>query len=218
MDDILLESLPLPLRLALSYAPRDARRETLVLLALDTRLAAIVRGDGEAIIAQLKLAWWRDRLAENPENWPAGEPLLSALSDWRGNLEALGELVDGWEGLLVESLGPAQVRAFAAARGTSWQTLADGLGGKGDPETVAQAGQRFALADLALHLGDPAERDVALHQLAQLQAGRVKLNRQMRPLAVLNALTQRALKQGSGELLDGPAAMALAMRVGITGR
>jgi hypothetical protein len=43
-------------------ATRVRGTATLALLALDARLAAILRGRREPIAAQLRLAWWREML------------------------------------------------------------------------------------------------------------------------------------------------------------
>ena len=85
------------LALALAYAPRDARPVFQDLFALDRRLADAVRQASEPIIAQLKLAWWRDRFAQSPAEWPKGEPLLARLAGWDADISRLGGLVDGWE-------------------------------------------------------------------------------------------------------------------------
>jgi len=83
MTALLASELPPPQRLALAYAPARARPATLALLALDARLAAILRGRREPLAAQLRLAWWREMFARPPSDWPAGEPLLEALRGWR---------------------------------------------------------------------------------------------------------------------------------------
>ena len=94
-------------RLALAYAPRTARPAWLAVLALDQRLAGIVRSAREPLLAQIKLAWWRERLAEPVARWPQGEPLLSALAAWDGQAAALVALVAGWEAVLVGN-GPIE--------------------------------------------------------------------------------------------------------------
>ena len=111
-----VEDLPLVQRLALSYAPARARADTLTLLTLDNRLSGILRQRGETIIAQIKLAWWRDRLGELPANWPTGEPLLARLADWSGDTQALVPLVDGWEAILAENLDAPRIDEFATGR------------------------------------------------------------------------------------------------------
>lgn len=210
----LVESLPLVQRLALSYAPAAARADTLTLLALDLRLAGIVRRRSEVLLAQLKLAWWRDRLREDPSRWPAGEPLLARLTTWRGGFDGLLELVDGWEVLLAETLSPADMRAFAAGRGAAWAALAC----QSIDPAVAQAGREWALADLALHLRALPEAELA-REVAQAEPWQeARLPRALRPLAVLRGLAGRALHSGSSEVLDGPRAALAALRIGLVGR
>jgi len=210
----LAETLPLAQRLALSYAPRSARAPALALLALDQRLAAVLRaggqnGDGAQAIAQIKLAWWRERLREGPANWPEGEPLLALLRDFPGGTVPLADIVDGWEMLLTEDLDQTAIAEFASGRASGWQAL----GGDG----AGRAARNWAMADLWLNLPEGEE---ATNVRATLDAewNRVRLPRQARPLQVLHALAGRALRRDAGELLDGPGAMFTAMRVGIIGR
>ena len=86
-----VSSLPLPQRLALSYAPRASRNAFAGLLALDTRFAGIVRHAREPMLAQMRLAWWRDVLAKPAAEWPTGEPLLALLAEWQGESSLPGE-------------------------------------------------------------------------------------------------------------------------------
>ncbi len=212
MHDALLETLPLAHRLALSYAPGSNRKPVLALLALEARLSAILRQRGEAIIAQMKLAWWRDRFAEDVAQWPLGEPLLDLLRGWPGDRAVLGRLVDGWEVLLEERLDRALIQDFASSRAGAWSEL-------GSSAADEIAARQYALADLALHLEPGHERSEADALLGDARAkGQPACSRKLRPLAVLRALALRARDRDSAELLDGPAAMALAFRVGIVGR
>ncbi|WP_136693144.1 hypothetical protein [Alteraurantiacibacter aquimixticola] len=215
MSRLSAEMLPLVQRLALTYAPVSARETILTLLLLDNRLASILQQRGEAMIAQIKLAWWRDRLGENPESWPQGEPLLARLSSLPFAPASLGPLVDGWEVLLAEELSPAGLHEFAKGRVLVWSQLADGA-------EVSRAAGQWALADLAINLGEGEERDrvqrMALDYPGEAQATTQPLPRKLRSLAVLHRLTLRALEKGSREVLDGPAAGLLALRIGLTGR
>lgn len=206
--------LSLEQRLALSYAPTGSRAAVLTLLALDNRLAAILRQGGEPVIAQIKLAWWRDRLEESPEAWPKGEPLLESLRQWPADPAQLLPLVNGWEGLLGEDLTVAAIEDFATGRALAWQALAPaGQGG-----TVAATARDWALSDLALNLGTAAEAAAARRLALAGKVRHQRLPRSLRPLAVLHALTRRALERGSSQVLDGPRAMLLALRIGLTGR
>jgi len=207
-----LQSLPLAQRLALSYAPATSREDALTLLILDARLAAVVHIGGEAMIAQIKLAWWRERLAEEPAKWPKGEPLLERLRQGAIDPAGLVPLVDGWEHLLVEEASPEAIEVVASARGVAWALLCD------DPaklEAVRQAGRQWALADLALAFPELA---ATISHAGLLENAKTALPRSLRPLSVLRALAMRAVRRNAGDLLDGPGAMALALRVGLFGR
>lgn len=196
-----LPELTPPQRLALAYAPARMRADWETLLLLDARLAGVVRGAREPVLAQIRLAWWRERLAEDPTSWPRGEPLLARLADWGASLPPLATLVDGWEVLLGEQA--PDVNAFADGRAGAVAALARRLGVQFTP--AAQASSRaWALADLAAHLAAPAEKRTALDALARVKAGRVA--RELRPVAVL-----RVCAEGEG----GWRTLLAAMRVGI---
>gem|GEM_PF-1325414 len=105
-----------PERLAIAYAPRALRPAWTGLLVLDHRLADAARAGREPIMIQLRLAWWRDRLAELAADRPRGEPLLAVLVAWDDERAALGALVDGWEAQVVgEDGGVALDQARAGA-------------------------------------------------------------------------------------------------------
>ncbi len=205
--------LPLVQRLALSYAPVATRNPALALLTLDHRLSTILRQGGEPVIAQIKLAWWRERLGENPDRWPTGEPLLQALRTWPVGPLSLVPLVDGWEALLADELTMAGIEEFAAGRALAWQALAP----QGAAALAGQAAREWALADLALHLGE-AEAGAARRLAMEGKPTDARLPRALRPLAVLRGLARRALEHGSGDLLDGPGAGLVALRIGLFGR
>jgi phytoene synthase len=211
----LLETLSLPLRLALAYAPTTAKPAWVALLALDARLGAILRGGREPIAAQLRLAWWRERLEEPPASWPAGEPVLEALRAWR-NPALLAGLPSGWEMLLSDRLTHEIAEQFSEARGQAFASLASELS-PGAEVGAARAGRIWSAADLATNLSQPGEREIALAYGRGLPEPRA-LPRALRPMAVLAALGQRALRRGGQPLLTRRLAALLAFRVGLTGR
>lgn len=216
MSTDLLETLPLAHRLALSYAPHQTRDATLGLLALDARLAGIVRADGEAIIAQMKLAWWRERLADNPENWPVGEPLLALLAGSDIRPAGLVGLVNGWEGLLAERLSAVSIDEFAQGRGEAW--LATAQLDDNEQAAVQGAAVEVGYFELNANLSDPEEKELTAERVHSAPWTRPALPASHRPLAVLHALARRARSKAEQQLLHGPAAMLTAMRVGILGR
>ena len=119
MNDI-ASQLPPPANLAVAYTPVAFRPAFTLLLQLDMRFADIVRKAREPMIAQIKLAWWRDAFAAEPAQRPKGEPLLQALGEFGDTikLSALEDLVSAWELLLGEDEWAAQdVAKHAALRG-----------------------------------------------------------------------------------------------------
>ena len=112
--------LPPPANLAVAYTPVAFRPAFTLLLQLDVRFADIVRKAREPMIAQIKLAWWRDAFAAEPALRPKGEPLLQSLGAC-GDLispPALEDLVSAWELMLGEDEWADQdVETHAALRG-----------------------------------------------------------------------------------------------------
>ncbi|MFN4221728.1 MULTISPECIES: hypothetical protein [Novosphingobium] len=155
-------------RIALAYAPKSARAAWLALLAFEQRMADTARPGREPIMIQLRLAWWRDRLAEDGTNWPVSEPLLAQLVSWQGRHGALGALIDGWEAMIVGEDGGTQL---CEARVKAHLALADLLG-----VTALEPVERMA-RDLATGKGDVSPGP--------------PVARPMRPLAVLRVLARR---------------------------
>ncbi|MXO72232.1 hypothetical protein [Alteraurantiacibacter buctensis] len=215
--DFAADALPLPQRLALSYAPRGARTLVGALWLLDRRLAGILQAQGEVMIAQIKLAWWRDRLGEDPALWPAGEPLLGLLRNGEVAPRDFVPLVDGWEALLAEDLTAAGVDEFAAGRAAAWRALALAFGAPQAADAAAQAARETSYFDLAMHLGTEAEAAAARQLALACKWQKPNLPRALRPLAVIHALSARALRRGSAEL-GGAGAGLLALRTGLLGR
>jgi 15-cis-phytoene synthase len=91
------EQLPPPLLLAIAHAPPDLRDRLGWLLRFDQRLAQLVERASEPLIAQLRLAWWRDALAKDAGERPKGEPLLASLIDDAALIIAAQQLVDAAE-------------------------------------------------------------------------------------------------------------------------
>ena len=197
------DDLPPPLQLAVAYAPARARADWTALLTLDRRLARMALAAGEPVLAQIKLAWWRDRFAEPVSAWPKGEPLLAALRGWDAERAALEGLVDGWEGLVGFDLDRSAIAVCAQRRAAARVALDRLLGGKA-VEAVGIVAQRWALVDLAERLGEPEP------ELTSPVAA-VRLPRAMRPLVVLDGLA----RYGNGSAWS---ALARTIRLGMIGR
>lgn len=211
METEIADTLPPLPQLALAHAPANRRADVLALLALDMRLAGVLRQASEPLIRQVKLAWWRDVLRKDPADWPEGEPLLALIRAGSLDPAALAELVDGWEILLAEELDQRALDQFAAGRAAGWQSLAGE-----DRQPAGAAARQYALADLALNLANSEEAELA--RRAALADPAPVLPRSLRPLALLNGLTRRALVKGAASPMEGPGAAFAALRLGLLGR
>ncbi|WP_374405754.1 hypothetical protein [Pelagerythrobacter sp.] len=213
------DPLPLPQKLALNYAPAASRDATAALFALDTRLSELVAKANEPLLAQLRLAWWRDELGKPVDARAAGDPVLDAIGQWWGGEEvALAGLVEGWEQLVGDAPLPARaIETFAEGRAGAFAALARHTG---EPEAAADAraaGRLWALADFAAQATDAEERAIAL-TFAEETERRAPRERRLRPLAVLYGLALRSLAGGGAPLVGGRRDVLAALRLGMFGR
>ena len=201
-------SLPVLQRLALSYGRKATRGALLAFLALDTRLAGIVRSSREPMLAQLRLAWWREQLACDPADRPSGDPLIAALADWPAGGAGLVSLVDGWEAMTAPAPLPASsIEALANARAGLFAAMA------GDAEMRAHAlrlGRNWALADIAAHLGQEAERQMALDLVRAQDWRRAPLSPE--PAPARGAARHCSAKSGQGPGCQPPHTRHTALR------
>jgi phytoene synthase len=169
-----------PANLAVAYTPVVFRPAFTLLLQLDMRFADIVRKAREPMIAQIKLAWWRDAFAAEPALRPKGEPLLQALGACGDVISqsALQDLVSAWELLLGEGeLAAQDVEAHAALRGRAiFGSYAVWMG---EPYDISALSHRWALD--ALRVEFPSKlRALDNQPLPALPKGR-----KLRPLSIL---------------------------------
>lgn len=188
----ILDPHPPPARLALAYAKAD-RPLWSAYFALEARLAEAGRRTSQPLMAQLRLAWWRDWLNTPASDWPTGEPLLAALEPWDRERGALVGLVDGWEAVLV---GDDAGRSLVEARVAVMLALGRLLGVDAAPEIAAAARDWLAPGTAA---------------------GGRSLPRPMRPLAVLRMLALREAARPDGATAPLGDAFAL-LRLALTGR
>lgn len=90
-----------PERLALAHCRADLRQPMQWLLEFDRRLSQAVLAKAEPIMAQMRLAWWREQLARPAPERAKGEPMLQSLAGLDVMTPSLAELalqlVDQWE-------------------------------------------------------------------------------------------------------------------------
>lgn len=137
--------------LLLAYAGAKLRPKLELVFALDEALADILRTVREPMIAQIRLAWWRDQLeALAAGREAAPEPLLLHIGDILGpsGAASLVDLPSAWEHLLEDPLEIEAVRRFADLRSA---TLAPVFN-----SPALTIGLRYwALVDFAFHCSDP---------------------------------------------------------------
>ncbi|HEX8126314.1 MAG TPA: squalene/phytoene synthase family protein [Allosphingosinicella sp.] len=180
--------------LALSYVPARHRPAVGALWRLDSALGAALAGGGEPMISRIKLAWWSEAL-ERLDRAPApAEPVLQDLEAHvlPAGVEGseLAGMEEGWAILAnPETLTPDELTAYAQARGARLFRLTARL--LDDPLTaVDQAGEVWALVDLARHCSTAEDSDIALAAARE----RVLPSRwpsKLRPLGMLAVLAAR---------------------------
>ena len=178
MSDPVLELAP-PARLAIAYAPSDVRSAFALLLHIDNRFAEILRTAREPMIAQIKMAWWREAFASAAEARPKGEPLLQALNEAgdRIPLSALEALASAWEALLgSERFSQEVIDTHAELRAEAiFMTYAGWMGTVQDMRPI---GRSWALE--ALRIAFPERVADCYVPLAPLPKARA-----LRPLSIL---------------------------------
>jgi phytoene synthase len=189
--------------LAVHHASRLSQESLATLFAIDERLAGIVARTRETTIGLMRLVWWRDALAALDQAPPPAEPLLAsaaALRPDRVSGTELSEMVQGWEALLDDpDMGGETLAIHARARGGQLFRLAGRVLGA-EPAWLTDAGEGWALADLARHMSDPSKSPVIL------EAARTPLERvgawphRLRPLGMLTVLAREDVRRGTGAL------------------
>lgn len=211
------DPLPPEAELALAWCRPQMRSRLRSALELDRRLARIVARTHEPMLGQMRLAWWREALAKPVAERPRGDAVLDALgAEWQGHEALLAAMVDGWEVLVTaDRLGAAEAEQFATGRGAFFTALADEASAPPLAARLAAAGERWALADAAAGVSDPAERAVLVE--AGLARGKhaEALPRALSGPAVLEALARRALRRGGRPLMEGRGAPLAALMAAI---
>lgn len=206
-------------QLALAYAPAATKNVLNALLSLDRRLAGVVLTAREPMLAQIRLAWWRDTLALPVADRPRGEPLIAQLAPL-GESAGLARLVNGWEALVRERpWSDVMMAEHVTGRGALFGAAAGAFGG--DPELAGREGAIWAAWDLARVA--PPDADIAAAWTVARDKARgsaaPRWPRTLRPLAVLANFARGEL--GRSPTPREPAGALALLRLvghGLTGR
>ena len=208
--------------LALTYVPAKRRAAVGALWRLDSALGAALAGGREPMIARIKLAWWREALEKLDREPAPAEPVLEALAvnalpAGLSGAELAG-MEEAWAILASpEALAPDELTAYARARGALFFRYTARLLG-GSETGLEQAGEAWALVDLARHCGTAADADVALAAARALRLPGHWPSR-LRPLGMLAVLAVRDLDPARApwEARGAPARMWRMLRHRISG-
>ncbi len=146
------DALTPPLRLALAYCDPKNRQFFGLLLQFDRRLFDIIFQAREPLVAQMKLAWWRDSLRKPAEQRPKGEPMLADMLAVEtahpdaAIADTMLLLVDAWDILLSHEIWDSNIiQKHIAAR-------AEGL--FGGYAKIADAQYYDAALKMGAHMAD----------------------------------------------------------------
>jgi phytoene synthase len=208
--------------LALTYVPAKRRAAVGALWRLDAALGAALAGGREPMISRIKLAWWREALERLDREPAPSEPVLQALEEHVlpaqvGGAELAG-MEAGWAVLASpEALTPDELTAYASARGAGLFRVTARL--LGDSEAaVDEAGEAWALVDLARHCATADDSDIALAS-ARERTGPSHWPSKLRPLGMLAVLAIRDMDPARPpwEARGAPARMWRMLRHRISG-
>jgi phytoene synthase len=185
--------------LALGSAPEEARPAIVSLWALDEALGKVLATGREPMISRIRLAWWREALERLDRERAPKEPVLQALGEHvlpRGIAGAtLAEMEEGWGAVLNDQpVEPGDLALYARKRGALLFQLSARLLG-GDEAAVVQAGEAWALADLARHSTEAHDIETALAAARQRKLPN-RWAKPLRPLGMISVLTARDLARG----------------------
>jgi phytoene synthase len=209
--------------LALTYVAAGRRAGVEALWRLDAAMGAVLAGGRDPMIGRIKLAWWREALEKLDREAAPSEPVLKALEAHvlpRGLAGAgLAEMETGWAALLdPEPLTVERMDSYASARGgLLFAHSATLLGGEAT-KLVREAGESWALVELARRAGDAGEIEAAL-DAARRRAAPARWPARLRPLGMLRALAARDAEPGRPrwEAQGSPGRMLRMMRHRLSG-
>lgn len=171
-------------RLALAFAPRDARAPLAALFAFDELIERVVRTSREPMLGQLKLAWWREELGKRGRAALSEVPGLELLWTVSGDAgTSLVAIIDGWEELLAPlPLTADALLHFSNERGQAVFALTAQIL---EAPVEARLGTRWALGDLAQQSRDAATAALSRRLAAEQPEFRSRPPRALRVLLAL---------------------------------
>ncbi|MCA0977493.1 hypothetical protein LCM19_03860 [Qipengyuania flava] len=211
-DDHELGHLPAWANLVLAYANDQLADPLRDLIAFDLRLTNVFAQIKEPALAQIRLAWWREQFkhAIVGDLLSPPDPLLaSLLQSWSGHYQALMDLIDGWEEILVgSSEDTLSLSRFEEANGLAFSSLA----------RMAESEQ--AAADAAVHgrlWGRAKLLQLGLERGSETHLTLPRMPNTLRSLFIIGGLSRRAIFRGGQPLMGDRFSPIVGMRLGLLG-
>ena len=194
--------------LATLYAPATLRSALLAVHALDLELAKVAATTTDAMLGEIKLAWWRERLVDLDAGIVLAQPVLQALAADVLPEGVTGATLAGFEDAWL-ALAADDVARHVALRGAAVGGALAALAG-GDAATGTRLGTAWAAGEAAR-----TGHTVAIPE-------RLRVAPPLRWLAGLAALGLRDVLRAGQGLPPEPRATAgrqwVLLRVALTGR
>lgn len=184
---------------ALGSAPAAVQSALNALWTLDDALGRVLATGREPMVTRIRLAWWREALERLDREPPPKEPVLEGLAAHvlprRVTGAELAEMEAGWLAVLGDQpITGDELDGYARQRGGRLFGLAARLLG-GAEEPATQAGEAWALVDLARHSTETFDVAAAL-AAARARTLPRRWPKALRPLGMLAVLAARDLKRG----------------------
>ena len=204
-------------RLAFAYGSAELRSRALPLFALEARLASIIARMNEPLLAQMRLAWWRDQLMMQATERPAGDLVLAELTRcWDHQVDVPRGLIDGWETWSKADLDRDGWLAFVDGYQDLFAALSRLREPSIDSTRAANNGAWWAVGKACLLARSSAELE-QVRNWASALAPRARLTRGLRPLVILGGMGRRVMQRGKGPLFGDRASAVAVLKLGILG-
>lgn len=207
--------------LASGYGDAQMRRWCQALFAFDAQIAGIVLQAREAMLAQIRLQWWHDVIAQPAASRPSANPVLAGLLPLEAEgldlAGALGGVIRGWEAALDRD-DPDAVAEFAQARGQLLAAFAPIEQGA-DAADLQRIGEAWALWDMVRFHRRTEALDAAVRGIDTQALARIRLPRRLRPLSIIGCAVRLDIAEGPRDRPWGsPGVFARLVWHGLSGR
>ena len=207
--------------LATGYGDAQMRSWCQALFAFDAQIAGIVLQAREPMLAQIRLQWWHDVIAQPVSTRPSANPVLAALSPLEAQgldlAGALSSVIRGWEAAL-DREDAAAVADFAQGRGQLLAAFAL-ISNDADTADLLRIGKAWALWDMVRFHRRTEALDAAVRAVDIQTLSRIRLPRRLRPVSIIARAVQLDIARGPMDRPWGsPGVFARLVWHGLSGR